>query len=76
MLTTFSSRPQKLTTLLKAPTTPVMIIPVTDWPASSPDLNPIDSSWDIVRRIGSNIADVLKTDIKSSKAHSLHATLH
>ncbi len=50
-------------------------VTVLDWPANSPDLNPVDNLWGIVKRkmrdTRPNNADDLKTAIKETWA-SLH----
>ena len=47
-------------------------IPVLDWPANSPDLNPIENLWGIVKRkmqyARPNNAEELKTTIRATWA--------
>ncbi len=61
-------------------------VSVLDWPANSPDLNPIENLWGIVRDTRPNNADDLKAAIKAAWAFItpeqchrlivLHATPH
>ncbi len=62
-------------------------VPVLDWPANSPDLNPIENQWGIVKRkmrdTRPNNADDLKAVIKATWAsitpeqcHKPQATPH
>ncbi len=43
-------------------------VTVLDWPANSPDLNPIENLWGIVRDTRPNNADDMKTAIKAAWA--------
>ncbi len=73
MLILFSSRTWHLPTLPKVPKAHSdydMNMKKLDWPANSPDLNPIENLWGIVKRkmrdSRSNNADDLKAAIKET----------
>ncbi len=74
MLISFSSRTWHLPTLPKVPKAGSVNhgVTVLDWPANSPDLNPIENLWGIVKRkmrdIRPNNADELKDAIKATWA--------
>ncbi len=88
MLISFSSRTWHLPTLPKVPKAGSMTIGVTviDWSVNSPELKPIESLWDIVKRkmrdTRPNNADDLKAAIKATwasippeKCHRLIASM-
>ncbi len=55
-------------------------IPVLNWPANSPDLNPIENLWGIVKRkmryARPNNAEELKATIRATWALITHAQCH
>ncbi len=55
-------------------------VTVLDWPANSPDLNPIENLWDIIKRkmrdTRPNNADDLKAAIKATWASITHEQCH
>ncbi len=74
MLISFSSRTWHLPTLPKVPKvgSMTMVLLVLDWPANSPDLNPIKNLWGIIKRkmrdTRPNNTDDLKAAIKATWA--------
>ena len=68
MLISFSNRNSHLPTLPKVPIAGLMTIALLDWPEKSPDLNPIENVWGIVKRkmrnTRPNNADSLKAAIE------------
>ncbi len=72
MLISFSSRTWHLPTLPKVPKAGSIHHTVLDWPANSPDLNPIENLWAIVKRklrdTRPNNANDLKAVIKATWA--------